>query len=125
MITANVAFVGDTREAAGAGENDEKRKLREADGGGAVVDEDDFVAGEGKFVAAAGGGAIERGEEFEAGGRARVFDAVGRFVGKFAEIDFPGVRREPEHLNFGTATKDAVLGAGDEDGADFRMLEAD
>src|SRR5713101_2088370 len=125
MIAADVAFVRDPRKAAGAGENAEKRKLREADGGGAVVDEDDFVAGEGKFVAAAGGGAIERGEEFEAGVRAGVFDAVARFVCKFAEVDFPGVRGKPKHIDVGAGTENAILGAGDDDGADFRMLEAD
>src|SRR5712692_11191240 len=125
MIAANVALVGDAREAAGARENAEKRKLREAYGGGAVVDEDDFVAGEGKFVAAAGGGAIERGEEFESGVGAGVFDAVARFVGKFAEVDFPGVRRKPKHIDVGAGTEHAILGAGDDDGADSRMFKAD
>ncbi len=52
MIAADLAFVGDAGEAAGAGENTKKRKLREADRRRAIVDEDDFIAGEGEFVAA-------------------------------------------------------------------------
>jgi len=125
MIAADMAFVGDAREPAGSGENAEQGKLGEADGGGAVVDKHNLVAGEGKFIAAASRGAIERGEEFEAGVGAGVFDAIARFVGEFAEIDFPGVRGKAEHVNVGAGTEDAVLGAGDDHRADFRMLEAD
>src|SRR5712671_2533903 len=80
VIAANPALVGDARKPAGARENAEKGKLREAHGGGAIVDEDDFVAGQGQLVAAASRGAIERGQEFESGVGAGVFDSVARFV---------------------------------------------
>ena len=54
MIAADIAFVRNAREAARAGENTEEWQLREADRRGAIVDEDDFVAGKGEFVAASG-----------------------------------------------------------------------
>src|SRR4029077_14479179 len=123
MIATDVAFIGYTREAARAGENTEEWQLRETDRRGAIIDEEDFVAGEGEFVAAAGGGAVERGEELETGVGAGVFDAVARFVSEFAEIDFPGVGRKAKHVNVGAGTEDTIFGAGDNDGADFRMLE--
>src|SRR5713101_5375543 len=56
---------------------------------------------------------------------AGVFDAVARFVGEFAEIDFPGVGRKAKHVDVCAGTENAILGAGNDDGANFGMLEAD
>src|SRR5258707_3879808 len=55
---------------------------------------------------------------------AGVFDAVARFVGEFAEIDFPGVGRKAKHVDVCAGTENAILGAGNGDGANFGMLEA-
>src|SRR5690242_17976608 len=65
-IAADFTFVDDAGEATGAGENAEQRSFGKADGARAIVDQNNFVTGEGKFVAAAGGGAVERGEKFQA-----------------------------------------------------------
>src|SRR5260370_30576630 len=56
---------------------------------------------------------------------AGVFDAVARFVGEFAEIDFPGVGGKAKHVDVCAGTENAILGAGNDDGANFGMLEAD
>ena len=125
VIAADFALVGHAREAAGAGQNAEQRKFGEADGGRAIVDEDDVVAGEREFVAAAGGRAVERGEKFQAGVCAGVFDSVARFIGEFAEVHFPRVGAEAEHVNVCAGAEDAIFRAGDDDGANFGMLEAD
>src|SRR5258705_8764037 len=105
MVAADFAFVGNAGETAGTGENAEERKLGKADRGRAIIDENNFVACEGEFIAASGTRAIERGEKFQAGVRAGVFDAVARFVGELAEIDFPGVRRETQHVDVGARTE--------------------
>ena len=65
-VAAHLALVDDAREAAGAGQHAEQRRLGQADRAGAVVDQDDLVAGERELVAAAGADAVERGEELEA-----------------------------------------------------------
>ena len=65
-IAAHFALVHHSREATGAGQNAEQRSLRQTDSAGAIVDQDDFVAGERELVAAAGGGAVQRGEKFQA-----------------------------------------------------------
>ena len=125
VIAANFSLIGHACKAAGSGKNAEEREFGEADGGRAIVDEDDVVAGESEFVAAAGGRAVERGEKFQAGVGAGVFDSVARFIGEFAEVYFPRVRAEAEHINVCAGAEDAIFCAGDDDGADFGMLEAD
>ena len=125
VIAADIALIGHAGKAAGAGQNAEEREFGEAHGGGAIVDEDDVVAGESEFVAAAGGRAVECGEKFQAGVSAGVFDSVARFIGEFAEVDFPGVGAEAEHVNVCAGAEDAIFCAGDDDGANFGMLEAD
>src|SRR5262249_8714964 len=66
-VAAHMTLVDDAREAAGAGKHAEQRRFRQADGGVAVVDEDDLVAGERELVAAAGADAVERGKKLDAG----------------------------------------------------------
>src|SRR4029077_233993 len=94
-------------------------------GRGAIVDQNDLVAGQGQFVAAAGSGPIERRKELKAGVSAGVFDAVARFVGEFAKIHFPRVRRESKHVDVRAGAENTILSAINNDGTNFRMLEAD
>ena len=65
-IAPHLALVDDAREAAGARQHAEQRRLRQADRRVAVVDQDDLVARERQLVAAAGADAVERGEELDA-----------------------------------------------------------
>ena len=66
QVVAHVALVGDPRQAPGAGQDAEQRHFGQADRARAVVDQDDFVAGQRQFVSAAGAGAVDRGDELEA-----------------------------------------------------------
>ena len=68
-VAADLPLVHDAREAAGAGQHAEQRRLRQADGRIPVVHEDDLVARERELVAAAGADAVQRGEELDAGVR--------------------------------------------------------
>ena len=65
-IAAHVTLVDDAREAAGAGQHAEQRRLRQADRRVAIVDQQDVVARERELVAAAGADAVERREELQA-----------------------------------------------------------
>ena len=59
------------------------------------------------------------------GVRARVFHRQPRLVGELAEVHLPRVRRAAQHEDVGAGAEDALLQAGDDDGVDFGMLEAD
>ncbi len=87
------SLVHDAGQAAGAGQHAEQRRLRQADRGVPVVDEEDLVAGQRELVAAAGADAVQRREELQAGVRAGVFDREPRLVRELAEVHLPGVRR--------------------------------
>ena len=125
MIAPDLALVGKPGEAAGSGQYAQQRHFRQAHGRGAVVDHQDFIAGERELVAAASRGAVQRREEFQARMPARVLDAVARLIGEFAEIDFPRMRRQTQHVDVGAGAEHALLGAGDHDGFHFRVFEAD
>ena len=66
-VAPHVPLVDDPRQTASAGQHAEQRRLRQAHGGVAIVDEDDLVAGQRELVAAAGADAVQRGEEPDAG----------------------------------------------------------
>src|SRR5204862_3197559 len=50
---------------------------------------------------------------------------VARLVGEFAEVHLPRVTRLREHVDVRAGTEDPVLCAGDDDGADLGVFEAD
>src|SRR3546814_12336261 len=52
-----------------------------------------------------------------------LLDAVAGLVGELAEIHLPAMGRLVEHADVGAGAEDAFLGRGDDDRADFRMLE--
>jgi hypothetical protein len=108
QVMAHMALVGDAGQAAGARQHAQQRHLGQADGGGAVVDQHDLVAGQGQFVAAAGAGAVDRGEELQAAVAAGVLDAVAGFVGELAEVDLPGVAGQAQHEDVGARAEGAV-----------------
>ena len=56
---------------------------------------------------------------------AGIFDAVAGFIGEFAEIYFPGVGRQSQHVNVRTGAKNAILCAGDHHRCHFGMFETD
>ena len=59
QVPPDMALVDQPGQASGAGEDAEERHLGQRDGRGAVVDEDDLLAGQGQLVAAAGGRAVD------------------------------------------------------------------
>src|SRR2546422_3832893 len=77
-----------------------------------------------QLVTAAGRRSIAGGYKLQSGMRARVFDAIPRFIREFAKIHFPRVRGQPEHINVGPRTKNAVLRASDDDRTNLRMFKS-
>ncbi len=122
---ANTALVGDAGQAAGARQHAEQGHFRQRHRRRTIVDQQDAITGQRHLVAATGAGAVHGGQELQARMAAGVLDAVARLVGELAEVDLPGVRRQTEHEDVGARAEDAVLAAGDDDSAHFRMLEAD
>src|SRR5207253_2010927 len=123
-IVPHFALVSHARQSAGAGQHAEQRHFGQADRGGAVIDQNDLVAGERDFVAAARGRTVARRDEFEARMPARIFESVARLVREFAEVHFPRVRRFAEHEDVRAGAENPILCARQHDGAYLRMLEA-
>src|SRR5204863_5730547 len=124
-VAAHTALVDDARQATGAGQHAKQRRLRQADGRIAIVDEKNVVARERQLVAAAGANAVERREKTQSRLRAGVFEGEPRLVGVFAEVDLPAVARLAQHHDVRAGAEHAILEAGDYDRVNFRMLEAD
>ncbi|MNN10352.1 hypothetical protein D3C81_1232740 [compost metagenome] len=120
-----MALVGHTGQAAGARQHAQQRHFRQAHRGGAVVHQQDFVAGQRQFIAAAGAGAVDRCQELQAAVLRRVFDAVAGLVGELAEVDLPRMAADAEHEDIGARAEHLVLAAGDDHGAHFGVFEAD
>ena len=125
QVMAHLALVGHAGEATGAGQHAQQRHLGQADGAGAVIHEQDLVAGQGHFVAATGAGAVHGGQELQPAVLRGVFQAVAGFVGELAEVHFPGVAGDAQHEDVGAGAEHLVLGAGQHHRAHFRVLEAD
>ena len=125
QVVADMALVGQPRQAAGAGQHAEQRHLGQADRARTIVDEKDLVAGQRQFVAAAGAGAVDGGEELQPLVLRRVFEAVAGLVGEFAEVDLPRMAREAEHEDVGAGAEHPLAGARDDHDADLGMLETD
>ena len=122
-IAADAALVDDAREAAGAGQHAEQRRFRQADRRIAIVDEQDLVARQRQLVAAAGADPVERGQELEAGVRARVLDRQARLVGELAEVHLGDVRRAAQHHDVRAGAEDALLERRHDDRVHLGMLE--
>ena len=125
QVMAHMALVGHAGQAAGAGQHAQQRHFGQADGAGAVVHQDDLVAGQRQLVAAARAGAVHGGEELQARVLRRVFQAVARLVGELAEVHLPGMGGDAEHEDVGARAEHLFLGAGHHDRAHLRVLEAD
>src|SRR5712671_5506644 len=64
QVAADFALVGYASEAAGSRKHSQERNFGQADGRRAVVDENDFVAGERQFVSSTSGSAIAGNKKF-------------------------------------------------------------
>ena len=95
------------------------------DGGGQVVDEDDLVAGQRQLVATARRGAVHGRDPDLAGVRRGVLDAVAGLVGELAEVDLVVVRRPGQHLDVRPGAEHLLDAAGEHDGVDLGVLEAE
>ena len=125
QVMAHLALVGHAGQAARARQHAQQRHLRQAHGAGAVVHQDDLVAGQGHLVAAAGAGAVDSRQELQAVVLGGIFQSVARLVGELAEVHLPGVAGHAQHEDVGAGAKHLFLGAGQHHGAHFRVLEAD
>ena len=125
QVMAHMALVRHPRQAAGARQHAQQGYFRQAHGAGAVIDQDDLVAGQGQFITAAGAGAVDGRQELQATVLGRVFQAVAGFIGELAEVDLPGMAGDAEHEDVGTRAEHFLFGAGDHHGAHFGVLEAD
>ena len=124
MVAPHLALVGDAGEPAGAGQHREQRQFRQRHRRRAVVDQHDVVGRERELVAAAGRGAVDHADGREAGGFARVLDAVAGLVGELAEVDLVGVGRARQHADIGAGAEHARLARAQQDDLHLRMLEA-
>jgi hypothetical protein len=120
-----VALVDHPRQAAGAGEDGQERDLRQRDGGGEVVDEDDLVTGQRQLVASARRRAVDGRDPDLAGVLRGVLDAVAGLVGELAEVDLVVVRRPRQHLDVRPCAEDLVDAAGQDDRVHLGVLEAE
>ena len=59
QVVAHMALVGHAGQAASTGQHTEQGHFRQTDGRSAVIDQDDFVAGQGQFVAATGASTVD------------------------------------------------------------------
>ena len=123
VIAAHLAFVHQPGQTAGAGEDGQQGKLRQRHRAGAVVDEDDVLAGQGQLVSSPRRRAVDRADIGLAGVGGGVFDGVPGLVGELAEVDLVGVSRLGQHPDVGPGAEDPLLSGGDHDGPDLRMLE--
>ena len=124
VVAAHLALVGDAGEPAGAGQHGEQRQFRQRHRRRAVVDQHDVVGRERELVAAARRGAVDHADGREAGGCARVLDAVAGFVGELAEVDLVGVGRAGQHADIGAGAEHARLARAQQHDLHLRMLEA-
>ena len=122
-VLADAALVHQPGQPAGARQHRQQWHLGHGDRGGAVVDQDDLLAGEGELVAAAGGGAVHRREVGLAGVLRRVLDRGPRLVGELAEVHLPPVLGLGQHPDVGARAEHPVQPARDDHGAYLRVLE--
>ena len=124
MVAPHLALVGDAREPAGARQHREQRQLGQRHRRGAVVDQHDVIGRERQLIAAARRRAVDHADGLEAGGFARILDAVARLVGELAEVDLVRVGRARQHADVGAGAEHARLARAQQHDLHFRMLEA-
>ena len=83
-----------------------------------------MVGGERELVATARRSAVDHANGGEAGGFARVLDAVSGLVGELAEIHLVGVGGAREHADVGAGAEHARLGRAQKNDLHPGMLEA-
>src|SRR5262245_48375779 len=89
-----------------------------------IVYKQDLVAGERQFITPARAGAVDRGEKLDARLAARILDRQTRFIRELAEVHFRRMGGLTEHENVGTGAEHPIFQAGDDDGSDIRVFEA-
>ena len=123
MVAADTAFVHQPGQPAGPGKYTQQGHLRQRNRAGAVVDQNEVLAGQGQFIPAAGSRAVDGanvGLPRVVGG---VLDRVPGLVGELAEVHLQGVAGLGQHPDVGPGGEQAVPARGDNHGADLRMFE--
>src|SRR5262249_35927601 len=104
-IPANVTLVHESREAARAGKDSQKRSLGQADHRTAIVYEQDLVAGQRQFISASRTDTVDGRQKLDAGVPAGVLDGQARLVRELAEVHFRGVRGFAQHEDIGAGAE--------------------
>ena len=125
QIASDSSLVHDARQATSAREHGEQRRLRKADRGIPVIDQDDLVARQRELVSATRADAVQGREKLQPAVAARVFHREPRLVREFAEIDLRGVGGASKHEDVRARAEDALLQARDDDRAHLGVFEAD
>jgi hypothetical protein len=123
VVAAHLTLVGDAGEPAGARQYRQQRQFRQRNRRRTVVDQHDMVGRKRKLVTATGRGSVDHTDGLQAGGGARVLDAVAGFVGELAEIDLVGVGRARQHADIRASAEHARLGRTQQQYLHLRMLE--
>ena len=123
-VAADLALVDQPGQPAGAGQHREQCYLRQRHGGRAVIGHQDPVGRQRQLVAAARRDPGDHRQPDLPGVARGILDGVAGLVGEAAEIHLRAMARLRQHRNVGAGAEDALLGRGDDDGADRRVLEA-
>jgi len=124
VVAPHAPLVDEAREAAGPRQHAEERHLGQRHRGGAVVDEQDLVAGERELVAAAGRGTVKRAQRRDARLTAHLLEVKPGLVRELAEVHLERVRALPEHLDVRAGGEDPVAQRRDHEHAHLGMREA-
>src|SRR5258706_482176 len=111
QVPPDAALVGEPGQPAGTGQHTEQRHLAEPEPADGVVDEQDLLAGQREFVAAAGRRPVQ-GRDVDLTRVAGVLDRPERFVAKFTEIDLKSVLSLREHADIRTGAEHPLQPAG-------------
>ena len=125
QVVAHLALVGHAGEAPSARQHTQERHLGQAHTAGAVINQNNFVTGQGHLVATACAGTVYGGYELQAAVCRGVLQAVARLVGEFAKVHLPGMAGNAQHEDVGPRAKHLFFGAGKHYAAHFGVLKAD
>ena len=100
-IVADFFLVGHTGQPTGARQHSEQWYLGQADGAAAVIDQQDFIAGQREFITTPGAGTVDGGQKFQSAVRRAVLKAIPGLVREFTKIHFPCMTGDAEHEDVG------------------------
>ena len=121
-VAPDLPFVDDPGQTARSREHAQQRHFRKRDGRAAVVHQEDLVAGEREFVAAAGAGAAHGSQVLLVAPKARLLDVEPGLVRVLAEVHLEPVGGAGQHEDVGARREDPVESTPDHHRPDPRVL---